>query len=90
MANEFVTEEMKKQINDSYMRYYKLRINRGLSDKEVSEMVGVSYNAIVNWAKGRYIPATKVLYKIALFFDTQPSYIATGEYLNPNGTVVSV
>ena len=37
-----------EQLKDSYMRYYMLRINKGMSDKEVSDAAGVALSAIAN------------------------------------------
>lgn len=74
-----------EQLKDSYMRYYMLRINKGMSDKEVSDAAGVALSAIANWRTGKAMPSIKTLYKLANYFDTQVSYLVEGVYIDPAG-----
>ena len=74
-----------KQINESYMRYYMLRINKGMSDKEVADAAGVALSALANWRTGKAMPSVKTLFKLAQYLDTQVSYLVEGRYIDPAG-----
>ena len=74
-----------EQINASYMRYYHLRINRGMTDQDVAKTLHIGLNAFINWRTGKAIPSIKNLYKLAQYFDTQVSYITDGVSLNADG-----
>lgn len=45
-----------------------LRAERGLSQKEVAEQLGVSRQTIISLEKNRYNPSLKLAFDIALFF----------------------
>lgn len=66
------------QIKESYLRYYQLRLNKGLTDLDVSKMVHVSNNLFYYWKKGEKMPSVKNLFKIAELFNTQVTYITDG------------
>ena len=53
------------EILASYKRYWLIRANQGLTDKEIVKMSGVTPNCIVNWRNGRSVPREKALFKIA-------------------------
>lgn len=53
------------EILASYKRYWLLRANLGLTDKEVIEKAEVTNRSIINWRKGIAVPREKALYKIA-------------------------
>ncbi|MGM8215399.1 helix-turn-helix transcriptional regulator [Bacillaceae bacterium W0354] len=50
-----------------------LRAEKGYSQKEVAEMVGVSRQTIVSIEKNRYNPSLKLAFELALLFDVEIS-----------------
>lgn len=46
-----------------------LRAERGLSQKEVADALGVSRQTIISLEKNRYNPSLKLAFDIALLFD---------------------
>ncbi len=46
-----------------------LRAERGLSQKEVADMLGVSRQTIISLEKNRYNPSLKLAFEISLLFD---------------------
>ncbi|WP_412177786.1 helix-turn-helix transcriptional regulator [Sporosarcina sp. YIM B06819] len=46
-----------------------LRAERGLSQKEVADQLGVSRQTIISLEKNRYNPSLKLAFDIALFFN---------------------
>lgn len=75
MTNCIMTHD---EIIESYKRYFKARIDKGLTDKDVAARAGISRNGIVNWKKGRALPQAKSLLKIATILETTPSSFLTG------------
>lgn len=45
-----------------------LRAERGISQKEVADQLGVSRQTIISLEKNRYNPSLKLAFEIALFF----------------------
>ncbi|MBO5334113.1 MAG: helix-turn-helix domain-containing protein [Clostridia bacterium] len=58
-------------------RIYELRTQRGLSQKELGALLGVSNKAVSKWETGTAIPKTETLIKLADIFE-----ISTEELLN--------
>ncbi len=58
-------------------RIYELRIQKGLSQKELGAILGVSNKAVSKWETGTAIPKTETLIKLAEFFG-----VSTEEFLN--------
>ena len=58
-------------------RIYELRIQKGLSQKELGAILGVSNKAVSKWETGTAIPKTETLIKLAEVFE-----ISTEELLN--------
>lgn len=73
------------EIMAGYKRYYMLRINKGMTDREIADTVNISYNALINWRMGRAVPSIKNLYKLAQYFGTQVSYLIEGVHVDNAG-----
>ena len=58
-------------------RIYELRTQKGLSQKELGAILGVSNKAVSKWETGTAIPKTETLIKLAEVFE-----ISTEEFLN--------
>ena len=58
-------------------RIYELRVQKGLSQKELGAILGVSNKAVSKWETGTAIPKTETLIKLAEVFE-----ISTEELLN--------
>ncbi|WP_054710965.1 helix-turn-helix transcriptional regulator [Bacillus sp. JCM 19041] len=54
------------QLNN---RIHVLRAEKGLSQKEVAERLGVSRQTIVSLEKNRYNPSLKLAFELALLFE---------------------
>lgn len=74
-----------EQIKESYMRYYLMRINMGLTDNDVAKNLKMSLNALINWRTGKAMPSLKNLTKLARYFDVQVSFITNGVYVGKDG-----
>lgn len=53
-------------------RIYELRIQKGLSQKELGAILGVSNKAVSKWETGTAIPKTETLIKLAEVFEISP------------------
>ena len=58
-------------------RIYELRTQKGLSQKELGAILGVSNKAVSKWETGTAIPKTETLIKLAEVFE-----ISTEELIN--------
>lgn len=71
-----------------YSRYAKLRDEQGLKDADVARGSGVSAYALSDWKRGKSVPKTDKLKRIADFFEVSLDYL-TGKdegsiyYINP-------
>lgn len=66
-------------------RLRKLRDDKGLSQKEVAQLVGISAVNLSRYERDKRIPNKKTLHKIAEFYEVSPSYLYFGnekEYLD--------
>ena len=59
-------------------RIIDLRKQKGLSQGQVAEMIGVSRQAVSKWESGQNSPDTVKLIKLADVLDTDVEYLATG------------
>lgn len=59
--------------------YKKLRVQVGLSQKEVSEKLSLNRNSISAWECGRSTPDQSILPKIAELYGTTVDYLLTGK-----------
>lgn len=62
-------------------RIIDLRRQRGLSQGQVAEMIGVSRQAVSKWESGQNSPDTVKLIRLADILDTDVEYLATGRDL---------
>jgi transcriptional regulator with XRE-family HTH domain len=76
MSKEF-GERLKKALNEA-----------GHTQKSASEELGLSKNAMTNYAGGR-IPEAMILYRIAKLSSVSMEWLLTGEEHAPNGDQVS-
>lgn len=56
-------------------KLYELRIEKGLSYKEVSTMLGLTKNAFRNYETGIREPSLETLTKICLLFEVSADYL---------------
>lgn len=56
-------------------RLKKLRIDAGLSQKKMAELLNVSQVAVTYWENGRREPNSEMIEKIAAFFNVSPAYL---------------
>ena len=70
-----------------------IRKEKLLTQKELSEKLGFSKNAICEWEKGRCEPSITVLKKISSLFNLSIDYLVGNSdefgYINVNGTPMS-
>ena len=57
-------------------RIKKLRIERGLTQEAVGEIIGVKRYAVYSYEKGRACPEMKSLVALADYFDVSMDYLA--------------
>ncbi|MER2260884.1 MAG: helix-turn-helix transcriptional regulator [Psychrobacillus sp.] len=62
--------ESKRRITN---RILVLRAERGLSQKEVADLLGVSRQTIISLEKNKYNPSLKLAFDIALLFEVELS-----------------
>ncbi|MEJ8764943.1 MULTISPECIES: helix-turn-helix transcriptional regulator [unclassified Oceanobacillus] len=60
--------KQKRKISN---RIVVLRAERGLSQRELANQLGVSRQTIISLEKNRYNPSLKLAFDIALFFDVE-------------------
>jgi transcriptional regulator with XRE-family HTH domain len=56
-------------------RIKELRILNNLTQKELAELLGISYSAVGQWESGRNTPTAKMLEKIADILKTDVNYL---------------
>lgn len=57
-----------------------LRMEFGLSQKELADALSTTQRNVCNWETGKYEPDFKTLIKIAKFFDVSTDYLLGMEY----------
>lgn len=62
------------------------RINSGLSQEKVAELVGVSRQAVTKWETGRSAPSTENLFRLAALFRTTVDFLLAPEEAEKNIT----
>ena len=65
--------------DESYLRFQRLLEIRGVTAYKVSKETGVTTATITNWKKGKYVPKSDKLAKIADFLGVTESYIRNGK-----------
>lgn len=71
-----------------YERYCKIRDSKGMKDADVSRGAGISKYVLSDWKRGKSVPKTDKLKKIADFFDVSLDYLTGMDeesvyYINP-------
>ena len=71
---------MKNKINQKYYlifktRLKKLRLKNHLSLRSLSKKIGISSSCLSNYEKGKTLPNTARLKKIALFYSVKTDYL---------------
>lgn len=66
-----------------------LRKQKGLTQKELSERLGISFQAVSKWERGETLPDTAILLDLAEVLETTVDYILTGgsKMLNYKGKI---
>ncbi len=64
------------------------RKRRGLSAKEVAEIVGVHPNALLRWERGEAVPMASNIVKLANFYGVTVEYLIE-QTDDPHGQVVA-
>ena len=59
-----------------YERIRNLRIDRGLTQKQVAERVGITASALCNYEQGTRVPTMQTLRKLAEGYGTSLDYLA--------------
>ena len=62
------------------------RINSGLSQEKVAELVGVSRQAVTKWETGRSAPSSENLFRLAALFGTTVDFLLAPEEAEKNIT----
>lgn len=65
-------------------RIYELRKAKGLSQKELGELIGVSNKAVSKWETGESLPKTSTIMKLAQLFEINPSELIADFAENDN------
>lgn len=58
-------------------RLHEIRIEKGLSQDKLADMIGVSQTSIYQWEKGTRKPKSEQIIKLAKALDVSTSYLAT-------------
>ncbi len=52
-----------------------LRAEKGLTQKQLSEELGISYKSIINYENAYREPKTDIIYKLSQFFEVSPAFL---------------
>ena len=58
-------------------RLHEIRIEKGISQDKLADMIGVSQTSIYQWEKGTRKPKSEQIIKLAKALDVSTSYLAT-------------
>lgn len=62
-----------------YEIYAKLKAEKGVTDYQISKSTGITRSTFSEWKRGKYIPKSEKLKKIADFFGVSLEYLTTGK-----------
>ena len=69
-----------------------LRIQNGLTQKELAQYLHVSQNAIFNWENDKREPSAEMIEQIASYFKVSPAYLMgwekQGTFFDKSGTPI--
>lgn len=72
-------------MSDFSNRLKKLRVSKGLTQRELGSFLDVTQNAIFNWETGRTEPSAETIERIANYFKVSPAYLmGWGEHKSLN------
>ena len=64
-------DEMREIIKN---RLIKCRTDKGITQKELSDLLGMSTNAIGSWEQGLSLPSITTLYRLSLYYEKTLEY----------------
>ncbi len=64
-------DEMREIIKN---RLIKCRTDKGITQKELSDILGKSMNAIGSWEQGLSLPSITTLYRLSLYYEKTLEY----------------
>lgn len=67
-----------ENVTASYKKYFALRANKGLSEREVAEMAGIHVSTLSRWRNDKVIPTVQILYKLSLVLDCKATDMIEG------------
>jgi phage repressor protein C with HTH and peptisase S24 domain len=70
---------------DIHKRIKALRLNLGLTQTALGNLVDVKYQAVQQWEKGKTAPERKLVEKLAKALNTTPEYLLFGTLNEPEG-----
>jgi len=62
-------------IKNIDVKIKELRLNRGLTQKELAINISFGQSTIVAWEKGIKTPTAEAIYELAKFFDVSSDYL---------------
>lgn len=62
-------------MNTFSTRLKELRIEKGLTQKNLAEAIGTTDDSIFSWEKGRSQPSFEMLKVLCIFFDVSTDYL---------------
>jgi len=78
-THPYTAEERKQIIGE---RLLSLRKSYRITQKEVSEIIGVSPQTYSGYEKGKFEPSSEILIRIAFLYNTTLDYIAAKNYFH--------
>lgn len=60
-----------------------IRVARGLTQRQVADLLGVISNQVARWERGAGIPRVPMLIAIARYFDIDLHWLLTGKHWTP-------
>ena len=69
-------DEMREIIKN---RLIKCRTDKGITQKELSDILGKSMNAIGSWEQGLSLPSITTLYRLSLYYETLEYFYGESE-----------
>lgn len=70
-------------------RIKKLREDKGISEKQLADAIGVTYNVVVDWECGRNIPDIEMIISLSNYFNTTTDYLLKGAEPITNTKIMS-
>jgi transcriptional regulator with XRE-family HTH domain len=74
MLDNVIIQQYKTLMIFNHQKLIDLRWSKRLKQTELANLVGVKPPIISNWEKGKYIPSSPLLMRLAAALDVEPSY----------------